>query len=81
MSRLQPGHKRRLLRLEAALVAVGGILTISATFLSAWPFPFHVPPILVLLPSTIGVALLAVALVLFLRDLSRLPKRTPSADI
>ena len=73
MSRLHPGHERRRERLLAVLIVVGGVLTMVATFLNAWPLPFRVPPALVFLPGCSGSALFIVALVLVLRELPRLP--------
>ena len=75
MSRLQPGHERRWRhqRLVAVLVVVGGVLESAITFLTAWPLPFHVPGVLVLVPGVIGLVLLVVALVLTIPAIRELP--------
>lgn len=75
MNRLYPGHRRRGQRLEAVLIIISGSLVIVGTFLNAYPLPFRVPRVLVLLPAVSGFALALVALVLILRELPLLPWR------
>jgi hypothetical protein len=77
MSRFDPGSKRRWRRsrLATILLLPTAVLSAVASFLSAYPLPFSVPRVLVVLPAVIGLALGTLALVLIFLDLRQPPRQ------